>query len=134
MINRIILHRARTVPARISHLEAEALIHLFARLNAILEVLAVFDQTLAPLIKREIGIHEIPIIFQKPLHTVVIAAFFISRERDDQVTIRFIVFLPHTNESRDPSSGLGYVVRRSPAIEVTVSFCKRERIERPVLP
>src|SRR2546425_8653709 len=106
MINRIVLHRARTVPARISHLEAEALIHLFARLNAIQEVLAVFDQTLAPLIEREIGIHEIPIIFQKPLHTVVIAAFFISRERDDQVTIR------RSEEHTSELQSLAYLVCR----------------------
>ena len=72
-------------------------------------------------------------IFENPVDAVVVAGFFIGRQRDDQVAIGHIAFLSKANERRDPHSSHSLVVGTAAAVEVTVFFGELEGIQGPVL-
>src|SRR5438876_8336945 len=73
-------------------------------------------------------------ILEKPVHSVVIAGFFVGCQREYQVTIGFVVLPPQTNKGRDPYCGHCFIVRSSPPVEITIFFGEFERIDRPILP
>src|SRR4029077_363384 len=63
---------------------------------------------------------------------VVVSAFFVSREREDQIAVRREVFFFHANEIGDQKRvALFHVVGATP-IKVAVFFDELKRIGRPV--
>jgi len=64
--------------------------------------LAVFEFATAALVDRKLCIDQFAVVPQKPFNAVVLAAFFIRRERDDDVALGDKSFLLQMNQRGDP--------------------------------
>ena len=71
-------------------------------------------------------------IFQKPVDAVRASAFFVSRQRHDDVAIGFEVFLFHANHRHHEECVSRFHVDRAAAVEVAVFFDEFERIDGPI--
>ena len=120
--------------ALVRRFEREVHVHLLARLDAIRDAASRFRLTAAALVEAVLRIDERALIRDQPLDTVVVAAFLIRREREDDVAIGHESLLLHAQEVGDEDRGHRLVVGRASAIVVTVLFDELERIEigRPV--
>ena len=133
MVDRVVLDRQRAVAARVRHLEVEILVHLLAGLHLVREVLPLPHAAAAALVDRELGVDQILVVLHEPLGAVEIAAFFVGREREDQVAIRLEAFVLQPNQVGHELRRHRLVVAGAAAVEEAVLLDERERIHRPVL-
>src|SRR2546428_228477 len=69
-------------------LEFERDVDFLARADAVVDSFAVLKPPAPTLIERKRGVNEIAMLLQKPRYAVVVAGFFVRRERDDDVALR----------------------------------------------
>ena len=105
MIDGVVCDRQRTVAAFVANFKAEIHDVLFADLQIVGDVLAVNDFAPAAFVQTEFGIDEIAMIFDEPVNAVERAtAFFVGRERDDDVAIGLVTFAFVPDQVRCPRS------------------------------
>ncbi len=93
VINRVIRNGQRAVSAAIGYFQFEILIKLFASLNGDQQFLSILDrETAAVGIQRVFGIDQFMMVFQQPVDAVRRSAFFVGRQRHDDVAIGLIIF------------------------------------------
>ena len=119
--------------AGVGHFEAEVLEHFLARLHFVGQVLALAHVAAAAFVDREFGVDQVLVVLHEPVDAVEIAAFFVGREREDQIAVGDEAFLLQPNHVGDELRRHRLVVARAAAIEPAVLLEKGERIERPVL-
>src|SRR5215472_19020343 len=72
-------------------------------------------------------------IDKEPVHTVEgAAAFFVCRERNDDVAVGLEPFFFVLNQVGEPDGGLGFVVAGAAAVEIAVALVELERVHAPV--
>jgi hypothetical protein len=121
------------VAAGIGHLEAEVLKDLFARLHFVGQVLPLAHVAAAAFVDRVLGVDQIAMVLDQPVDAVEVAAFLVGGERENQIAIGRVAFLPEPNQVGDELRRHRLVVAGAAAVEEAVPLQEDERIERPVL-
>ena len=134
-VDRIFARWPRTVAARMSHLQPEILVDLFARLDVERKVPAVgIQQAAGAFIEDEAGFHEGWMVLQQPAHAVeVFRGFLAAGQRQGHATLRPVVLLAPAYEQVGEDRGHGLVVARTARVEKAVFLDERKRVAHPVL-
>ena len=94
MVDGVVGHRQRAVPAGVLHLELIVGVEFFARVHRNHGRLAVARVNAAAIgVEDEFGVDQIAMIPQQPFDAVGIAGFFVRGQREDNVAIRPVIFL-----------------------------------------
>ena len=133
VIDCVVGNGPRAVPAFVAHLEAEIREGLLTQRHVVGYALAIHQFTARALVQRVLGIDQLAIVFQQPIHAVVrAAAFFVGSQRHDQVAIGPEAFAAVANQVGDPDGRLRLVVHGAAPVEVAILLEQRKRIHGPV--
>ena len=134
MVDRIVRLGQRTMAARVGGQYLVIPIQLLGRHDLHGQRLAVIGDDAARFrVQRVLGIDEVSMILQEPIHPVRRAALFVGRERQDDVAIRNEPLLLQSNEIGDHDGIAGLHVLRAATVVVAVLLDELKRIGGPVL-
>ena len=121
-------------PPGVPDLEPEVHVDLLARLDVPGEDLAVAHHRVAAVAVDHVGrVDQRAPVGQQPLDAVVVAAFLVGGEGQDDVAVeRHLLALEADHGLREDRRHV-LDVARAPPVEVAVLLGQRERVERPVL-
>ena len=106
---------------------------LLTRLHVVRDLAPLFHTAAATFVQRVLGRQQLGTVREEPGHTVRGPAFFVRRERDDDVAVGHDALGLHAEEDREMDRALILVVGDAAAIEGAVLLDELERGERPVL-
>ncbi len=95
---------------------------------------AILQRPAAPLVDRQLGVDQRPMLLEEPDHAVVPATFFVRRQRHDEIAVGHEALPPVADQIRHERRGHCLVVGGAAAVEVAVPLEQLEGIDRPVFP
>jgi hypothetical protein len=121
--------------ARVLHFKNVVHRHLFADLNADAQGLAVLEADARAFVQRELGVDEIAVVVDQPLHAhaISIEDLLVGLEHNEYVPIGFAAFPPVTNKVGNERGRHELIVACPAAVEEAIVLQQLERIDRPVL-
>ena len=132
-IDRVVFRRERAVSARVLHRQRERRVDFFGGLHIERGHLSASQFASAGVdVDGVVGIDEVAAVRQQPRDAVVGSAFFVGRQREDQIAVGHPLFLSQSNERRDERRRPAFQVERPAAVEVAVLFGQDERVHGPV--
>ncbi len=134
-VDRIVPARRGAVAAAVGDLELIGLIDLLRDLHAEAERAAVAQRAATALVDRELGVDQVAVVLQEPMHAVVrrIRQLLIGRERQDDVAVRLEAFVDVADHVGHEDRRHRLVVDGAAAAEIAVDLLQLERVEIPVL-
>ena len=133
VVDGVVLHGQGAVAAGVLRLEREILVDLLAGLHAVVDVLAVLDRPPAALVQPVLGVDQLTVVGDEPLHAVEVASLLVGGQGDDDVAVGLEALLLEADQVGDPYRGHRLVVGGATAVVVAVLLEERERVDRPVL-
>ena len=133
-IDRVVADGHGAVAALVRDLQIEVAIELLGGLHGVEQLLAGALAPAAAFVQAELRLDQRAMIVDQPRDAVVVAAFFIRGERDDDVALGLQAFLSIADQVGDEDRGHRLVVGGAAAVVVAVALDELERIEigRPV--
>src|SRR5580693_3870775 len=133
MIDRVIARWPGAVASRIFHLKLKVDVDLFAGLYGTIDFLALVAHKIAAVqIYAVLGLNPIAMMFEQPFDAVEVAAFFVGREREDEIAVGSETCFFQADKIRHEDGGAIFDVHSASAIEITFLFDKLKGIGGPV--
>src|SRR6266853_1362229 len=136
MVDRVVLHRHRAVPAGIGHLELVGLENLFAGLDGHAQSVAVLvEQAVPAFVERELGVDQVAVVLEQVYDAAEIRRddFLVAGRYEDEVALRTVAFPPVADEIGDEHRDHRLVVGGAAGVEIAVFLDELEGGALPVL-
>src|SRR5918994_6900583 len=112
--------------ALVADFQIEVAIELLGGLHGIEQLLAGTLASAAAFVQAELGLDERAMLVDQPRDAVVVAAFFVCRERDDDVAPGLQAFLSIADQVGDEDRGHRLVVGGAAAVVIAVALDELE--------